>query len=164
MDLWRLMAIPRDELGRGTTVRVRLGGDVEAVAETMAEEIAQLIRDGLSDGRPVCVIVPVGPVGQYEPLARKIADERLDCARVTFINMDEFLGDDGRWIDPRHPLSFRGFMDRAFYDRLPASAGFRAENRIFPDPSDPPALAQLIADRGGVDACFGGIGLNGHLA
>jgi glucosamine-6-phosphate deaminase len=164
MDLWQLMAITREELARGTSVRVRVGGDVEALAEAMAGEMADLIRDGLRHGRPVCAIVPVGPVGQYAPLARIIADEGLDCSRVTFINMDEFLGVDGGWIDPGHPLSFRGFMDRTFYDVLPTDARFLPENRIFPDPRDPVGLARIIDDRGGVDVCFGGIGLNGHLA
>ena len=93
-----------------------------------------------------------------------VGPEGLDCSQVTFINMDEFLGDDGDWIDPDHPLSFRGFMDRVFYDALPAEAQFSPAHRIFPDPKDPAALARLIDERGGVDVCFGGIGLNGHLA
>jgi glucosamine-6-phosphate deaminase len=158
--LWRLMAIGREELGQGTRVTVRIAGDALALAETLAEEMAELIRTG----RPVCAIVPVGPVDQYAPLARKIEAERLDCSNVTFINMDEYLGDGGGWIDPAHPLSFRGFMERAFYGLLPASARFHAENRIFPDPRNPAAVAEQIAARGGVDVCFGGIGLNGHLA
>jgi glucosamine-6-phosphate deaminase len=158
--LWRLMAIGREELGQGTRVALRIAGDALALAEAMAEEMAELIRAG----RPVCAIVPVGPVDQYARLARKIAAETLDCSNATFINMDEYLGDDGGWIDPAHPLSFRGFMDRAFYGRLPASARFRPENRIFPDPRNLAALAEQIAARGGVDICFGGIGLNGHLA
>jgi glucosamine-6-phosphate deaminase len=40
----------------------------------------------------------------------------------------------------------------------------RRENRVFPDPRDLAAIGRLISDRGGVDACFGGIGINGHLA
>jgi glucosamine-6-phosphate deaminase len=160
MDLWQLMTIPREQLGAGTSVDVRVGGDADALAETMAQEMAALIRQG----GPVTAIVPVGPVGQYAHLARTIAAEQLDCSEVTFINMDEFLGADGGWIDPSHPLSFRGFMDRAFYDLLPASACFRAENRIFPEPNDPELLIWQLAERGGVDVCFGGIGLNGHLA
>ncbi len=164
MDPWRLMAIGRDDLGRGTAVWVRVGGDAEHLAALMAEEMADLIRAASRDGRPACAIVPVGPVGQYAHLARIVAAERLDCSRVTFINMDEFLNDRGGWIDPDHPLSFRGFMDRAFYDLLPPGCGFRPEGRVFPDPEDPAALPALIADRGGVDVCFGGIGLNGHLA
>src|SRR4030095_1782728 len=38
------------------------------------------------------------------------------------------------------------------------------ENQIFPDPSNLSAIQQLIEQRGGVDVCFGGIGINGHLA
>lgn len=38
------------------------------------------------------------------------------------------------------------------------------ENRSFPDPQDPHALSQLIERRGRVDACFRGIGINGHVA
>jgi glucosamine-6-phosphate deaminase len=164
MDLLRLMAIPREQLGRGTAVAVRVVADAGSLAARMAEEMAQLIRSSAQPGRVVSAIVPVGPVDQYEPLVKIITDERLDCSRVTFINMDEFLDDRGDWIDPAHPLSFRGFMDRAFYDRLPPGAGFRPENRIFPDPHLPGATTALLAERGGVDVCFGGIGLNGHLA
>jgi len=36
--------------------------------------------------------------------------------------------------------------------------------RVVPDPREPRAIQQLIDSRGGVDACFGGIGINGHLA
>ena len=34
----------------------------------------------------------------------------------------------------------------------------------FVDPREPAAIGRLIAARGGVDACFGGIGINGHVA
>ena len=164
MDIWQLMTIPRGELGRGTNVQVRIGGDVDALARDMAAEIATLIRANNRAGKNTCAIVPVGPVGQYHYLARMIAEESINCSSVIFINMDEYLDDDGDLIDSGHPLSFRGFMQRAFYDRLPAAANFRTENRIFPDPQNCQAIQQIIADRGGVDVCFGGIGLNGHLA
>jgi glucosamine-6-phosphate deaminase len=55
-------------------------------------------------------------------------------------------------------------MDRLFYDRLDPSLAPRPENRVFPDPHGPAAIQQLIDRRGGVDACFGGIGINGHIA
>lgn len=164
MDLWRIMAIPRDGLEAGTAVRVRVVDDAETLALAMAFDMAQAIRDSQVQDRPKCLIVPVGPVGQYAQLARIIIEERLDCSRVTFVNMDEFLDEHGRWIDPLHPFSFRGFMDRAFYDRLPPRADFRVENRIFPDPDRLDDVAELISDRGGVEICLGGIGLNGHLA
>ncbi|MBX6312854.1 MAG: glucosamine-6-phosphate isomerase [Isosphaeraceae bacterium] len=164
MDLLSLMAIPRDQLGQGTTVRVRVLGDADSLARDMAEAMASEIRASHREDRGTCLIVPVGPIGQYPYLARIIAEERLDCSRVTFINMDEFLDDDGGWIDAKHPLSFRGFMERGFYSLLPAGAGFRPENRIFPNPKNLDRVAEIVAERGGVDACFGGIGLNGHIA
>ncbi len=164
MDLLEILAIPGPRLGEGTGVRVRFGGDSPSVCRAMADEMADVIRSNNAAGRPTCFIVPVGPVDQYEPLAATIEREALDCSNVTFINMDEFLGDDGGWIDPRHPLSFRGFMERVFYDQLPISANFRRENQVFPDPRDLDHLTTIIADRGGVDVAFGGIGLNGHLA
>ena len=164
MDIWKLMHIGRDQLGRGTAVQVRIGGNVDALARDMAVEMAALVRENNRADRSTCAIVPVGPVGQYEHLARIIAHEVLDCSRVTFINMDEYLNDEGDLIDPRHPLSFRGFMQRAFYDLLPPQAGFRKENQIFPDPHNCQRIEQIIEERGGVDVCFGGIGLNGHLA
>ncbi|MDX1674375.1 MAG: glucosamine-6-phosphate isomerase [Longimicrobiales bacterium] len=164
MDVWEIMRIPGEALGRGTSVEVTIDGDPEAMAVAMAEEMAGLIRTNNEAGQSTCLIVPVGPVGQYAHLARIIASEPLDCSRVTFINMDEFVNDRGELIDTDHPLSFRGFMNRVFYDRLPASAGFRSHNRVFPDPRNPQRIREVIEDRGGVTACFGGIGLNGHIA
>jgi glucosamine-6-phosphate deaminase len=35
---------------------------------------------------------------------------------------------------------------------------------VFPDPLGPGRIQRLIDKRGGVDACFGGIGINGHIA
>ncbi len=164
MDVWQLMEIPRARLGLGSPVRVRVGGDPASLMRDMAGTMAGIIRENNRQGKPTCLIVPVGPVGQYEPLARIIREEPLDCRNVTFLNMDEFLDDADHPISGDHPLSFRGFMQRGFYDHLPPETGFRRENRLFPDPERPEAVAAAIAERGGVDACFGGIGLNGHIA
>ena len=78
--------------------------------------------------------------------------------------MDEYLTDEDVWIDIEHPLSFRGFMNRLFYDRVNPELAPRHANRVFPDPFDRDAIRQLIDMRGGVDVCFGGIGINGHIA
>jgi glucosamine-6-phosphate deaminase len=55
-------------------------------------------------------------------------------------------------------------MDRLFYNLLDPHLAPRQENRVFPDPANPGAIQNLIDSRGGVDACFGGIGINGHIA
>ncbi|MFZ5829855.1 MAG: glucosamine-6-phosphate isomerase, partial [Planctomycetota bacterium] len=53
---------------------------------------------------------------------------------------------------------------RLFYSRLESTLAPRMEHRVFPDPQNPSQIGRLIEARGGVDACFGGIGINGHIA
>jgi glucosamine-6-phosphate deaminase len=152
---------PPDELGRGQPVTVRVLGDAAVLADDMARGMADVIRQA---GGRATLIVPVGPVDQFPVLARLVNDERLSLRDTVFINMDEYLTDDDQWLPLDHPLSFRGFMDRKFYDLLDPALAPPPEHRVFPDPADPDAIGRLIAGRGGVDACFGGVGINGHIA
>lgn len=152
------------DLGKGTPVKVRILGDTASIGRDVAEAMRREILDAQAAGRAATLIVPVGPVEQFPLLAKMINDERINCRDVVLINMDEYLADDDRFIPADHPLSFRGFMDRLFYNRLDPALAPLPENRVFPDPQNPAAVPQLIARRGGVDACFGGIGINGHFA
>ncbi len=158
------LKVPAAELGQGTPVKVRVLADMAAIGSDIAEAMHREILSAQAQGRGATLIVPVGPVEQFPLLAQMINRERINCRDVAFINMDEYLTDEDRFIPANHPLSFRGFMDRLFYDRLDPALAPRLENRVFPDPQDPEAVPRLIEDRGGVDACFGGIGINGHFA
>lgn len=161
--------VPPDQLGRGTPVRVHVRGNMGSLAQDMAGAMLEEIRRGHAARRPATLIVPVGPVDEYPVLADQINRDGIDCRDVAMINMDEYLADDDghgghRCVDPSHPLSFRGFMDRLFYDRLDPGLAPRPENRVFPNPQRPQDVQSFIDRRGGVDACFGGIGINGHIA
>lgn len=151
-------------LGTGHTVRVRILGDAESIARDMADAMAESIRIAQRAGRGAMLIVPVGPVDQFPLLAELLNRERLSLRDVVLINMDEYLTDDDRWLPADHPLSFRGYMARRFYDLLDPALAPPVEHRVFPDPREPQAIGRLIAERGGVDVCFGGIGINGHIA
>jgi len=154
------LKVPAADLGKGTPVKVRILGDMASIGHAVAGDM----RVEILNNPAATLIVPVGPVDQYSWLAQMINDQRINCRDVVFINMDEYLTDDDRFIPADHPLSFRGFMDRLFYDRLDPALAPPPENRVFPDPQNPGAVPQLIERRGGVDACFGGIGINGHIA
>src|SRR5688500_16252829 len=156
--------VPPERLGQGTPVTVRVLGDMASIARDMAQAMLDSIREAASGGRPATLIVPVGPVDQFPILAERVNQQRVDLRDVCLINMDEYLTDDDRPIDPSHPLSFRGFMNRLFYDRLDPSLAPRMEHRVFPDPQNPRAIQQLIDERGGVDACFGGIRSEEHTS
>jgi glucosamine-6-phosphate deaminase len=158
------LSVPPEKLGEGVAVKFRTCGGMEDIAADMARVMLELIEAARSEGRSATLIVPVGPVDQFPVLAERINQQRCDCRDVMLINMDEYLTPDDRWVAIDHPLSFRGFMDRKFYDLLDPALAPRPENRVFPDPRDPEAIARVIDRRGGVDACFGGIGINGHIA
>jgi glucosamine-6-phosphate deaminase len=158
------LSISAADLGKGQPVKLRRLVDAQSLSQDLAEAMLSEIRQGERSGRGATLIVPVGPVDQFPLLARLINQQKISCRNAVFINMDEYLTDGDDWIFPEHPLSFRGYMDRAFYQLLDSCYAPPPENRIFPDPAKPEAIGKLISSRGGVDACFGGIGINGHLA
>ncbi|MBW8885150.1 MAG: glucosamine-6-phosphate isomerase, partial [Planctomycetia bacterium] len=158
------LSVPGNQLGQGTPVKVHIRGDQQDVAQEMARTILDVIRDCKAARRSATLILPVGPVDQFPILAEMVNTEKIDCRETVLINMDEYLDDNDQWVAVEHPLSFRGFMNRKFYDLVDPALAPRPENRIFPDTADCGAIERLIARRGGVDACFGGIGINGHIA
>jgi len=158
------LGVSAGELGRGQSVRVRVGGDLAWIAEDLAKAILEEIESGEASGDGATLIIPVGPVDQFPILAQKINEQRISCAKTVLINMDEYLTDGDEWVPADHPLSFRGYMERAFYSLLDPERAPPLENRVFPDPAKPEQMGEFIKKRGGIDACFGGIGINGHLA
>ena len=158
------LKVPANELGAGTTVDVDVVKGMDEIAEAFAVEMMKAVDDAQTDGRSATFIIPVGPVDQFPVLADAINRERRDWREVMLINMDEYLTDDDEWVPTDHPLSFRGYMDRKFYDLIGPELSPLPENRVFPDPGDLSRIKTLIDSRGGVDVCFGGIGINGHMA
>jgi glucosamine-6-phosphate deaminase len=158
------LALPAKRLGEGTPVSVGFVDGVEGVAQHMADAMLGVIVDAQRRNRAATLIVPVGPVDQFPILAQLINQRQVDCRDVMLINMDEYLTDDDQWIKLDHPLSFRGYMNRKFYDLIEDRWAPAPANRVFPDPDRCGELQEIIDRRGGVDVCFGGIGINGHVA
>jgi glucosamine-6-phosphate deaminase len=160
----RLLAIGRERLGVGSAIRVVIAGDADSLIRRMAVDMADAIAAQNAVGEPTRLIVPVGPVGQYAILAEIVNRTRLSLRKTWFFNMDEYLTDDDQYLPFDHPLSFRRFMDRSFYQRLDADLAPPDEQRVFPDPCEPEAVTRKIDELGGIDVCFGGVGINGHVA
>lgn len=155
----------RDELaGNAPKIPVIIMKDNEEVFLSMAREMADAIIANNAENKKTVFICPVGPVGQYPFFVDLVNQEKISLSNVWFINMDEYLDDDKQWIDIDHPLSFRGFMKKNVYDRIAPELLMPENQRIFPDPKHPSAVPELIERLGGVDICFGGIGINGHVA
>lgn len=134
----------------------------EAMIEAMAAHLLADYRAALAAGRDcVGMIVPVGPVGQYPLLADRARAAGVPLDRLTLFVMDEYLTDEGAWIPEHDPLSFRAHIRRNLLEHLPEE--MRPEV-VVPDPADPGAVGRRIAEIGGLDASYAGVGITGHLA
>ena len=156
--------ISAEELGKNAKVPLLKLGDSGEVFYEIALEMVNEIEKNNAVGRRTVFICPVGPVGQYPIFVRLVNERRLSLKNCWFINMDEYLTDEKTWIPKEHKLSFRGFMDRTVYTKVKPELLMPEEQRVFPDPKDPGHIQDVIEKLGGVDICFGGIGINGHVA
>ena len=162
--MYEYFHISAQDLGKDAKVPVLKLGDSGEVFYELALEMVSTIQRHNAQGRTTVFICPVGPVGQYPIFVRLVNRERVSLKNCWFINMDEYLTDTDEWVDKTHPLSFRGFMDRAVYSQIDPELLMDESQRIFPDPRDPENIQRVIERLGGVDIAFGGIGINGHLA
>src|SRR5215470_7138070 len=98
------LAVSADELGRNSSVRVHIKGDMASIAEDLAKSTLAEIVQGEQSGRGATLIIPVGPVDHFPILATMLNEQRISCRNTVFINMDEYLTDDDQWIPFDHPL------------------------------------------------------------
>jgi glucosamine-6-phosphate deaminase len=130
------------------------------MAMTMLEEI---LRHNATNERTV-MIVPVGPTDQYPILAELINRLHVSLRSVYFFNMDEYLSTTDQRIPDDDTMSFHGRMKREFYDRVSPELVMPENQRIFPEPGGEAEFDRMLEELGGADACFGGLGINGHVA
>lgn len=138
--------------------------DIDALHRHCADAIADEIVARNREGLPTRLILPVGPVGQYPPLAERINRERIDLSHCWFFMMDEHCDDSGIAYGPDHPLGFRHTFDAEFTRHVREELRLPEERLIFPDHRNVATLAEKIDSLGGIDTAYGGIGIHGHLA
>lgn len=156
--------IPKTELGKNSKVKLEVCETEHDIYWKIALEVLDLIEENNKMGKNTVMIVPYGPVGPYSRLVYLVNKYRISLKNCLFINMDEYLDDNKQYLDIGHPFSFRGGMNRAFYNKIDDELNLPAENRIFPEPGKEEYIWELIQQHGGLDMCFGGVGINGHIA
>ena len=132
--------------------------DIDVLHQRMASDIADVLRRDDT----VSLILPVGPTGQYPLLAETLNRENVLLEKHWLFFMDEYCDERGQAVDESHPLSFKAAAESLFFERLTVPVD-RARV-IFPDEHNIAALADQIDALGGIDVCFGGIGIHGHVA
>ena len=130
--------------------------------ELAAKAAAALIAAAILDKPDMVLGLPTGssPVGAYRELARMNREGLIDFSRVTTFNLDEYIG-----LDGSHEQSYRYFMNDNLFDHVNID---KANTHVPCGTGDDPEknardYEAAIAQKGGVDLQFMGIGRNGHI-
>lgn len=164
-ELYEWCRIPYMKLERNPLLKVpfRLVNDSAEMGMIMARELADEIAANNSAGKVTRAIIPCGPSCWYKPFTGLINREKISLKNLVVFHMDECLDWQGRELPPRHPYSFRGFMERNFYDPVSADLAVTDGNRRWLNANNTREIAEEIA-RAPVDITYGGWGQDGHIA
>jgi glucosamine-6-phosphate deaminase len=160
MDIY---SVKVDNLGPDIKKKLTVVENIERLNIKLAKEFTDALEQKTKHNELLTVICPVGPL-EYKYFAQEVIRRDLSCRNLRTINMDEYLGSNGRLIPISHPLSFRRFMEETFFSHLPAAKRPHADNVIFPNPDAPEEVTELIDSIGGADICWAGFGITGHVA
>ncbi|MFH1244948.1 MAG: hypothetical protein V1662_00495 [Candidatus Omnitrophota bacterium] len=128
-----------------------------------AQDLTERIKKNEQESRKTVVVFPVGPI-DYGYLARLSNARNISLKNLVIFFMDEYCDSQGNYVDLRHPLSFRGFIQENFYNLLKEENRMPGEQLIFPDGKNPAQTISRIKSWGGIEVTYGGFGINGHLA
>lgn len=129
-----------------------------------ARSVAAEIKQNNELGNEMSLILPVGPVGQYPLLAEMINEDEISLANCHFFFMDEYCDDAGHAISPGHPLSFKAEMGKLFFAEINDELRIPEDQVVFPNERNLHLLQERIESAGGIETCYGGIGIHGHVA
>jgi glucosamine-6-phosphate deaminase len=134
------------------------------VHRVFANDLWDEISSARESNREICLIVPLGPTGQYSLLAERLNQERLPLDHVTFFGMDEWLDWQARPFELDHPYSLEGRFHTLFLELIDPELRPPPENVVFPTPLELDRSAEELERRGNLVGTYGGVGFQGHIA
>jgi glucosamine-6-phosphate deaminase len=132
----------------------------------MGHEIAHTVLKARQAGRPLMLILPVGPMGMYRWAIYFLKEWNVPCDHVHGFNMDEWSDAEGNTLPPTDHGAFQYAMEQAWYGPL-GSLTIPKKHRHFALKSELPAYASQIADlrkQGAELVTVFGIGRVCHIA
>ncbi len=164
-EVRRILALSTEELVKEARGQLKLFETLDEVYDFLAEEMVREFARAAAGDRIRSYIMPVGPTQPYRLMAEKINFRSLSLKNVRFFFMDEYVDDEKDELIPKtNPLSFRGQIGPLLFDRIRPELMMPEDQIIFPTPENLKALPQMIEDAGGIEVCYGGIGIHGHVA
>lgn len=164
-DLYKWCKVPYQDLENhpDSKISFRLCQDSAEMGTIMARELGDEIQGHSRTGESTRAIIPCGPSCWYRPFADLVKKERISLQNLIVFHMDECLDWQGRELPRQHPYSFRGFMERHFYDPVEQDLSVPDKNRIWLDASNIENVREQIREAP-IDITYGGWGQDGHVA
>jgi glucosamine-6-phosphate deaminase len=129
----------------------------------MARELVDEIRAKNERGEVTRAIIPCGPSCWYEPFTDLVNRETVSLKGLVVFHMDECLDWQGQELPRAHPYSFRGAMERDFYQPVDPNLAVPEENRNWLNANNIEAVKEEIVSAP-IDITYGGWGQDGHIA
>jgi glucosamine-6-phosphate deaminase len=164
-ELYAWCRIPCEKLERHKKRRIpfRLVKDSASMGELMAAELVEAIQQANERGEELRAIIPCGPSSWYAPFTSMVNAHMVTLERFVVYHMDECLDWQGRELPRAHPYSFRGFMEKHFYDPVAPALAVPERNRFWLSPATMETVREQVLSRP-PHLTYGGWGQDGHVA
>ncbi|SHG58322.1 glucosamine-6-phosphate deaminase [Fodinibius roseus] len=162
-EIQNLLYLSPDEMSKKAGDHLLLLDDIEDLHHHFARNLADQIKRNNAQNKSTVLILPFGPVPQYENFTKMVNSEQISLHDCTFFLMDEYCTNNGIEIDSSHPLSFQAGLWK-YFDKINNELCVPQDQVIFPDHENIHQLADMIERAGGIETCYGGIGIHGHVA
>ena len=158
-------AVTRDQITSHPrkNVKIRVIEDAASFNYASVLSIVSGIKRALDEGRRHVIILPAtNPL--YAWVAEMINQLNIPCHHVHTFNMDDYCDQDGNSPDRSVKGSFQYWMWNDFFGRIKPELRMPEKQINFPTKSSISSYSARLADLGGADVCYGGIGWCGHIA
>jgi glucosamine-6-phosphate deaminase len=162
----RVRKITKEEITKhpNPDFKIRIIEDKEDFYFQFALDIVTRIVEAREKNQKLVLILPVGPMPQYPIATEMINRLRIPMDHVYTFNMDEYADEEGNTAPPTWPGSFQKAMWDGFFSKIDPKLRPPERNIHFPTKEVLNDYAKMIADLGGADCCYGGVGWCGHIA
>ena len=162
----RVRGIKKEDITKhpNQNFKIRVIEDPDKFYLEFALDITARIRQALEKKEKLVMIIPAGPIPQYEIAAHLINKFKIPCHHVYTFNMDEYANEDGETAPESWPGSFKKSIQENFFSLIDKNLRPPEKQINFPSNKNINDYGKMIEDAGGADVCYGGIGWCGHIA
>ena len=162
-EVYQLLQLEPEQLLEKSKGHLLIVENLEKLHEHFAWSLVDEIEQNNQQNRESVFILPYGPVGQYPIFIEIVNRKRVSLAGCRFFFMDEYADTNGVELPKTHHESFQAGIEKTF-KALDSRLGLDFTKVIFPSSENIDEIAAMIEAAGGIQICYGGIGIHGHLA